>query len=188
MLNEFGLSKKIKKMKNVIPLEPSNYFDVLKLVWDSDFVLTDSGGLQEECVVLDTPCITLRKNTERPETLTENNQLCEIDVEKLPNIISRSNGRKKLKIPNVFGDGLAGERIATIVESSIDNLGLFKASFINQPYFETRLFKVPKKVKLRDFSRQVPGYITGVYREGKPLFPRDDTLLEKGDLVRFVGE
>ena len=45
---------------------------MLKLNHESQFMFTDSGGLQEECTILGTPCLTLRDNTERPVTLHEN--------------------------------------------------------------------------------------------------------------------
>lgn len=56
----------------IILLEPLGYLEMLRLNMDASMVLTDSGGLQEECTVLGTPCLTLRDNTERPVTLMEN--------------------------------------------------------------------------------------------------------------------
>ena len=52
-------------------LEPLGYFDMLRLNSVARVMLTDSGGLQEECTILGTPCLTLRWNTERPITLKE---------------------------------------------------------------------------------------------------------------------
>jgi UDP-N-acetylglucosamine 2-epimerase (non-hydrolysing) len=51
-------------------LEPIGYHDSLCLTERARFVLTDSGGLQEESTYLGTPCLTLRPNTERPITVT----------------------------------------------------------------------------------------------------------------------
>jgi UDP-N-acetylglucosamine 2-epimerase (non-hydrolysing) len=53
-------------------LEPVDYHEMLRLNMGARLVFTDSGGLQEECCVLGTPCLTLRWNTERPVTLREN--------------------------------------------------------------------------------------------------------------------
>lgn len=50
-------------------IDPVGYLDMLCLVQQADVVLTDSGGLQEETCVLGTPCVTVRRNTERPETV-----------------------------------------------------------------------------------------------------------------------
>jgi UDP-N-acetylglucosamine 2-epimerase (non-hydrolysing) len=52
-------------------LHPIGYHEMLRLNMQADIMLTDSGGLQEECCVLGTPCLTLRWNTERPVTLKE---------------------------------------------------------------------------------------------------------------------
>ena len=71
-LQTFGLWEKVKNNKNLILLKPVGYHDMLRLNIGARIMLTDSGGLQEECSVLGTPCLTLRWNTERPVTLREN--------------------------------------------------------------------------------------------------------------------
>jgi len=71
-LHTFGLWKRVKESKSLILLEPIGYHEMLRLNMKARIMLTDSGGLQEECCVLGTPCLTLRWNTERPVTLREN--------------------------------------------------------------------------------------------------------------------
>jgi UDP-N-acetylglucosamine 2-epimerase (non-hydrolysing) len=71
-LKDFGLFKKVLSNPRIIILEPIGYLEMLRLNMGAKVMLTDSGGLQEECTVLGTPFITLRMNTERPITLTEN--------------------------------------------------------------------------------------------------------------------
>lgn len=71
-LQQFGLWKNIIYNDNLILLNPLGYHEMLKLNMEAKIMLTDSGGLQEECTVLGTPCLTLRWNTERPITLREN--------------------------------------------------------------------------------------------------------------------
>ena len=68
-LELFGLWDKV--VKNITLLNPLGYHDMLRLNMGAKLMLTDSGGLQEECCVLGTPCLTLRWNTERPVTLRE---------------------------------------------------------------------------------------------------------------------
>jgi UDP-N-acetylglucosamine 2-epimerase (non-hydrolysing) len=70
-LQSFGLWNDLTKNKKIILLTPLNYHEMLKLNMESNVMLTDSGGLQEECCILGTTCITLRQNTERPITLRE---------------------------------------------------------------------------------------------------------------------
>ena len=71
MLNNYSLFSELESNKNIILLEPLGYHEMLKLNMKAKLILTDSGGLQEECSVLGTPCLTLRWNTERPITLKE---------------------------------------------------------------------------------------------------------------------
>ncbi len=71
-LQKFGLWEDVLSDENIILINPVDYHSMLKLNMDSKLMLTDSGGLQEECCVLGTPCITMRQNTERPVTLLEN--------------------------------------------------------------------------------------------------------------------
>jgi UDP-N-acetylglucosamine 2-epimerase (non-hydrolysing) len=70
-LQKFGLWKKVLDHPSLILLEPLGYLEMLRLNLGARIMLTDSGGLQEECCVLGTPCLTLRWNTERPVTLRE---------------------------------------------------------------------------------------------------------------------
>jgi len=70
-LKDFGLWEQAVSCKNLILLHPIGYHEMLRLNMNATIMLTDSGGLQEECCVLGTPCLTLRWNTERPVTLRE---------------------------------------------------------------------------------------------------------------------
>ena len=70
-LETFGLWDKVVSTPNLVLLRPIGYHDMLRLNMTAKLFLTDSGGLQEECTVLGTPCLTMRWNTERPITLWE---------------------------------------------------------------------------------------------------------------------
>jgi UDP-N-acetylglucosamine 2-epimerase (non-hydrolysing) len=70
-LKKFGLWEKVTGTRNMVLLKPVGYHEMLRLNMAARVMLTDSGGLQEECCVLGTPCLTLRWNTERPVTLKE---------------------------------------------------------------------------------------------------------------------
>lgn len=71
MVQQFGLWDKVVACQQLVLLHPIGYHDMLRLNMEATLMLTDSGGLQEECCVLGTPCLTLRWNTERPVTLKE---------------------------------------------------------------------------------------------------------------------
>lgn len=72
MLKEFGLWDDVVANRNMILVKPLGYHAMLRLNMGARLFMTDSGGLQEECCVLGTPCLTMRWNTERPITLMEN--------------------------------------------------------------------------------------------------------------------
>lgn len=69
-LREFDLLNRIEECSGITLLEPVPYIDFMNIVTSAKFVITDSGGLQEETTYLGIPCITLRENTERPITET----------------------------------------------------------------------------------------------------------------------
>lgn len=70
-LEEFGLLQETLNSPQLLLLHPLGYHEMSKLNMGAKIMLTDSGGLQEECTVLGTPCLTLRWNTERPITLRQ---------------------------------------------------------------------------------------------------------------------
>jgi UDP-GlcNAc3NAcA epimerase len=98
---------------NVRTIRPVGYVDMLSLVAGAEAVLTDSGGLQKEAVLLGTRCLTLRDETEWPETLAGGwNTVVGLDVELAASVLSgpRPTGRV-----TGFGDGHASERIARLL-------------------------------------------------------------------------
>ncbi len=100
-------------------MEPVGYLEFLALQKDATVVITDSGGIQEETTFLGVPCLTVRKNTERPITVeVGTNILVGQDMERLKGeVYNILNGKaKKGKIPPLW-DGKAAERIADIVVS-----------------------------------------------------------------------
>ncbi|MBC8383289.1 MAG: UDP-N-acetylglucosamine 2-epimerase (non-hydrolyzing) [Candidatus Cloacimonetes bacterium] len=112
------LEEKANAIANLKIIEPIGYLDFLKLEKYAKFVLTDSGGIQEETTVLQVPCLTLRENTERPITIElGTNQLVELDrdviIQKVNTIL---NGHyKKGSIPPLW-DGHTAERIVQVMD------------------------------------------------------------------------
>lgn len=117
-LKNFDLFKLIEKNKNIILTEPLGYLDFQKLMVNSKFVITDSGGVQEETTALQIPCITLRENTERPITVSEGtNIIIGRNTEQLFMLANNAidNNWKESKIPFLW-DGNTAKRVVDIIE------------------------------------------------------------------------
>jgi UDP-N-acetylglucosamine 2-epimerase (non-hydrolysing) len=93
----------------------------MKLQMNAKFVLTDSGGIQEETTYFGIPCLTLRPNTERPITITQGtNKLVKLETKEIikeANLILKRN-TKKGKIPE-YWDGHTAERIVDIFRKNM---------------------------------------------------------------------
>lgn len=104
----------------VMLLEPQPYISFLRLMHDAQFLLTDSGGIQEEAVLLRKRCFTLRRNTERPVTVTVgSNILIDPSLKHDRNVVMEFAADPRdvgVDIPP-FWDGKAGERIVSILRA-----------------------------------------------------------------------
>jgi len=115
---ELGLSSFLNTNSDVIFNDPLGYLDFLKLEMNAKFILTDSGGIQEESTYFGVPCLTLRENTERPITVTEGtNHLVDLNVESIVNSAREIIGGnvKKGKIPK-YWDGKTAKRIVKVLD------------------------------------------------------------------------
>ena len=115
MVEKFGFTKRLKGIKNIKLIEPVGYTDFLILERNAKLILTDSGGVQEEACILNIPCVTLRYNTERPETVTAGkNMVVGVESENVLKGVEMMLARD-LSHENPFGDGKTGERIVDIL-------------------------------------------------------------------------
>lgn len=100
---------------HIIACSPLSYHEFIFLLKDAKAVITDSGGVQEETTVLGVPCITIRNNTERPETVTEGtNALVGENPDALREAIELVNNNrwKQGTIPELW-DGKTAHRIVS---------------------------------------------------------------------------
>lgn len=113
-INMFNLWAPIRECETLHATDPLAYHEMLCMNARARVVLTDSGGVQEEATVLGTPCLTLRPNTERPETLAENggtNQLVGNDPEQIYAAWRRVMNRPRTSFRPPLWDGRASGRI-----------------------------------------------------------------------------
>lgn len=99
-------------------IDPIGYLDFVKLMAHSKLVLTDSGGIQEETTVLGIPCLTIRKNTERPVTIeVGTNRLVGTDPERIlsEGRLALERGSRSPEVPE-FWDGKAAKRIVRVFD------------------------------------------------------------------------
>lgn len=102
---------------NVHMIKPLGYLDFVRLLSQAACVITDSGGIQEEALVLQVPCVTVRETTERVETIKAGaNRLCALDIEAiltcLKNVLENN---KEFEIPLFWDEGVS-KRIADVLE------------------------------------------------------------------------
>lgn len=108
-----NLEKMSNLPKNIHLTDPMGYLEFMYLIKNAFAVVTDSGGIQEESTFLGIPCLTLRENTERPETVTMGtNELLGLDIEAIGNAFDKLNSHhwKKGHIPTLW-DGKTADRI-----------------------------------------------------------------------------
>jgi UDP-N-acetylglucosamine 2-epimerase (non-hydrolysing) len=130
-IGEFGLAERVAFVggsaarlpsRGLIGLEPLSYLEMLQALAAARFVLTDSGGIQEETTALGVPCVTLRENTERPITISAGTNVL-AGTERREILAALEVARKKVArkpcMPELW-DGQAGGRIVSVLANMVD--------------------------------------------------------------------
>ena len=105
------------KYSNLELIPPVGYLDFLCLLSRAKFVLTNSGGIQEETTALGLPCLTLRENTNRPVTVLQGtNEIVGLNPAKICKAVDAvfAGKRKAGQLPQLW-DGYPAERIVEIL-------------------------------------------------------------------------
>jgi UDP-N-acetylglucosamine 2-epimerase (non-hydrolysing) len=119
------LKELLADLANVNLLEPLNYVDLLHEIRTSHFVLTDSGGIQEECAVLGSTLLIARNETERPEVLSESRMLIGTNKDRVYEAMKVEVKRdiRFTEYPDlnlaIRWDGQASSRICRIIQDSM---------------------------------------------------------------------
>jgi UDP-GlcNAc3NAcA epimerase len=115
MIEEYGLSP----AAHVLVVSPLGYIDMLALVDGAAALVTDSGGLQKEAYLLETPCVTVRQETEWVETVASGwNRLCAAERGSILAAIEAACGARPIDHPDYYGDGHTAGRIVTALEEN----------------------------------------------------------------------
>jgi len=117
--------KRIEEFKIKIPskikvIEPIGYLEMLSLMQNAAFILTDSGGIQEEACTLGVPCVTMRESTERPESIEVGaNILVGTHINRITEgtktILNSTSSKNTKRWKNPFGNGATAEKIVKIL-------------------------------------------------------------------------
>ncbi|MCG3222712.1 MAG: UDP-N-acetylglucosamine 2-epimerase (non-hydrolyzing) [Candidatus Heimdallarchaeota archaeon] len=190
-LEEFNLMSQFKNIENMTISSSIDYLSILSLMRSEKckLILTDSGGLQEEAAYLKIPCITLRPNTERPETVEQEiNKLVRINKIEIINSVKQtlSDVNIKRKFDEFifpYGDGNSSKKILNIIENNLDNLSFVSPEIYSSGSLSFFLIEIKTKISRSLVENNFNCTITLVYDErGQPIPIPDE--LQKGYWIR----
>jgi len=181
----------LEKNPNIFYYESINYFSMIRLMNDKRclLILTDSGGLQEEAAILRKPCLTVRSNTERPETVEGDiNTLVpaneDIIIREIKRIISEDFVNRFNQFGSPYGKGFASEEILDAIDYMLSYLPFESPKTYKTGSKTYHLLELGATIRKEDIEDQFDCKITNVYDdEGNPKIITDK--MKKGDRVRI---
>ena len=190
-LKNFGLFDELNDLEHIHIIKPIGYLDFLQLTSLSSLILTDSGGLQEEAITLDVPALTLRYNTERPETVTAGgNILVGADkkaiLENVDKIISNKEFCEKMKnAKNPYGDGDAAIKTVDAIEKYYDD-GLLNITAPEDimTSFSRKMTQIKEDITVSEFEKKENALIHMLFDGERMIFPKDDLNI-KGMMISY---
>ena len=190
-LKNFGLFDELNDMEHIHIIKPIGYLDFLQLTSLSSLILTDSGGLQEEAITLDVPALTLRYNTERPETVTAGgNILVGADkkaiLENVDKILNDKEFCEKMKnAKNPYGDGDAAIKTVDAIEKYYDN-GLLNITAPEDimTSFSRKMTQIKEDITVSEFEKKENALIHMLFDGERMIFPKDDLNI-KGMMISY---
>ncbi|MBR3156397.1 MAG: UDP-N-acetylglucosamine 2-epimerase (non-hydrolyzing) [Methanobrevibacter sp.] len=190
-LVNFGLFDELNDLDHVYIIKPLGYLDFLLLTSKSTLILTDSGGLQEEAITLDVPALTLRYNTERPETVAAGGNILvgsdkDLILENANRILNdREFADKMKKAPNPYGMGDSAKVTVDAIEEYYEK-GLLdiKAPEDIMASFTRKMAAIDEDITVAEFEDKNDSLIHMVFDGEKMRFPADDLKL-KGMMITY---
>ena len=183
-LENFGLFDELNDLEHVHIIKPLGYLDFLLLTSKSTLILTDSGGLQEEAITLNIPALTLRYNTERPETVTAGGNILvgsdkDAILENAQRILTDEEFADKMRnAPNPYGQGDSAKLTVDAIEDYY-NRGLLniEAPEDIMSSFTRKMAQIAEDVTVSEFENNNSALIHMVFDGNKMRFPADDLNL-----------
>ena len=190
-LKNFGLFDELNDLEHIHIIKPIGYLDFLQLTSLSSLILTDSGGLQEEAITLDVPALTLRYNTERPETVTAGgNILVGADkkaiLENVDKILNDREFCEKMKnAKNPYGDGDAAIKTVDAIEKCYgDGLLNITAPEDIMTSFTRKMVQIEEDITVSEFEKKENALIHLLFDGKRMIFPKDDLNI-KGMMISY---
>ena len=183
-LENFGLFDELNDLEHVHIIKPLGYLDFLLLTSKSTLILTDSGGLQEEAITLNIPALTLRYNTERPETVTAGGNILvgsdkDAILENAQRILTDEEFADKMRnAPNPYGQGDSAKLTVDAIEDYY-NRGLLniEAPEDIMSSFTRKMAQIAEDITVSEFEKNNGALIHMVFDGNKMRFPADDLNL-----------
>lgn len=190
-LEKNGLYEKIANSPHIQITKPLGYLDFLYLLSNSQMILTDSGGVQEEAITLNIPCVTLRYNTERPETISAGgNVLAGTEEEEIrsniESILTDDNlYNSMVNAKNPYGEGNSSEIIVNIIEESFkDNSIQIRQSEEILEFKGYYLKKIDEKITVKEYEEKNKNHIIEqIFYNNIPEFIDNTTNLENKIII-----
>ena len=184
MLEKFELFDELNNLEHVHIIKPLGYLDFLQLTSASTLILTDSGGLQEEAITLSVPALTLRYNTERPETVTAGGNILvgsnkDAILENARKILDDKDFADKMKnAVNPYGDGDSAKLTVDAIEEYY-NKGLLdiEAPEDIMTSFSRKMKTVTDDISVSEFEGMEDALVHMVFDGENMRFPTDDLNL-----------
>ena len=190
-LENFGLFDELNDLKHVHIVKPIGYLDFLLLTSKSTLILTDSGGLQEEAITLNVPALTLRYNTERPETVTAGGNILvgsdkEAILENARKILDDKEFADKMKnAPNPYGKGDSAKSTVDAIEKFYkEGLLDIKAPEEVMSSFTREMATITEDISVKEFEEKENALIHMVF-DGKQMKFPDDELNLNGMMITY---
>ena len=190
-LENFNLFDELNELEHVHIIKPLGYLDFLILTSHSTLILTDSGGLQEEAITLDVPVLTLRYNTERPETVSAGGNILvgankKTILENAKKILNDEEFADKMKnAKNPYGNGDAAIKTIDAIEKAY-NEGLLniKSPENIMSSFSRKMIKINEDISVGEFEEHENALVHMVFDGEKMIFPLNDLNL-KGMMITY---
>ena len=183
-LENFGLFDELNDLEHVHIIKPIGYLDFLLLTSKSTLILTDSGGLQEEAITLNVPALTLRYNTERPETVTAGGNILvgsdkKAILDNSRKILNDDGFADKMKnAPNPYGQGDAAKNTVDAIEKYYgEGLLNITAPEDIMGSFARKMKNISEDISVNDFEDIENALIHMVFDGEKMVFPSDELNL-----------